>query len=277
MSSITAFIPVFNEEIRINSTIESFLWCDKIILLDKFSSDRTVEIAKSFGSKVFVILVENENSYSSSDWEYLINETKTEWVVRVTASDIFHPELASAVLNKIRNPNFIFDTIYIPFNRYVLGLNNTKSPWFSEVCPMIFRTKTLQINPSSVHHSLLYSENSVTISLDNTKGMFHLTHETCDTMMERHLRYLRAEALDGANETFFDSFKIVLKEIIKVIFWKRTFLLGWDGVMLSFAYVSYYMMGFVYKWELKRGKSSIIYAQLRSEIHKSWLNENKNV
>lgn len=274
MSSITAFIPVFNEESRISSTIESFLWCDKIILLDKYSTDRTIEIANSFGAKVEIIFSQNNTSYSTSDWQYLIDNTKTDWVIRVTASDIFHPQLASCVLKLIHDPEFKFDTIYVPFNRFVLGINNIRSPWYAEVCPMIFRTKTLGINSLSVHHSLLYKDNSFKISIDGSKGMFHLTHETCDTMMERHLRYLRAEALEGKNETFFDSFKIVVKEFAKVVFWKKTYLLGWDGIMLSFAYLSYYMMGFVYKWELKRGKSSSVYSNLRAEINKAWLDEN---
>jgi len=62
--------------------------------------------------------------------------------------------------------------------------------------------------------------------------MFHLTHENCDSMMERHLRYLRAEAIDGKNESFFDSFKVVLREIFKVVFGKR--LISLDGMELCF-------------------------------------------
>jgi len=159
MSTITAFIPVYNEENRISYAIESFLWCDEIIVLDKNSNDQTVDIAKSYGEKVTVIITENKSSYSTSDWEWLISKTKTEWVIRVTASDVFHPELAKIVLNKIRDKEFTFDTIYVPFNRYVLGINHSRSPWFSEVCPMIFRTNTLKINPTSVHHSLIYNNN----------------------------------------------------------------------------------------------------------------------
>ena len=48
MEKITAIIPTFNEEIHIKEAIESVSWCDEIIVVDSFSTDKTVEIVKNF-------------------------------------------------------------------------------------------------------------------------------------------------------------------------------------------------------------------------------------
>ncbi len=63
MEKITAIIPTFNEEVHIKAAIESVLWCDEIIVVDSFSTDKTVEIVKTFAQ---VRLLQREYGYSAS-------------------------------------------------------------------------------------------------------------------------------------------------------------------------------------------------------------------
>ena len=48
MEKISAIIPTFNEESNIAAAIESVLWCDEVIVVDSFSTDKTVEIVRSY-------------------------------------------------------------------------------------------------------------------------------------------------------------------------------------------------------------------------------------
>ncbi len=45
---VSGLVTCFNEEHNIGDCIESLLWCDEIIVVDSFSTDRTPEIAQSF-------------------------------------------------------------------------------------------------------------------------------------------------------------------------------------------------------------------------------------
>ena len=65
-------------------------------------------------------------------------------------------------------------------------------------------------------------------------------------------------------------------EFFKLTFLRKSFLMGWDGIMLSFAYLTYFMMSFVYKWEKKHGNAPEKYNAIRSEISNSWKYENKD-
>ena len=51
-SSISAILITLNEEKNIARCLESVSFCNEIIVIDGSSSDKTIEIAKSFGAKV---------------------------------------------------------------------------------------------------------------------------------------------------------------------------------------------------------------------------------
>jgi glycosyltransferase involved in cell wall biosynthesis len=50
---LTGVITSFNEEHNIAACIESMNWCDEIVLVDSFSTDRTPEIARSYDNVRF--------------------------------------------------------------------------------------------------------------------------------------------------------------------------------------------------------------------------------
>ena len=51
--SISAIIITKNEEASIGKCLDSISWVDEIIVLDSGSTDKTVEISKSYGAKVY--------------------------------------------------------------------------------------------------------------------------------------------------------------------------------------------------------------------------------
>lgn len=269
--TIAAFLPVFNEEKRIKDTLNSLMWCDEIILVDKHSTDKTVDIASSFGEKVRIFFMENTDAYDVSELEIFIEKSNSEWAILFTASNIIHPNLTAKIKEKIKDIDFNYDVLHIPFRRFVLGFDDKKSPWHSELNPIVLRKTAISLNKNEVHSAIQKRGNHFKFDFNENECMYHLTHETVDSMMERHMRYWRGEANSSdinLNKSLIDLFK----EFIKVCFYKRTFLLGKDGFMLIFAYLSYYMMSYVYKWEKVRGKANTNYLQLRNNINNDWEN-----
>ncbi|RVT75846.1 glycosyltransferase [Flavobacterium sufflavum] len=273
--AISAFLPVYNEEKRIKDTLESLIWCDEIILVDKNSSDRTVEIAKSFGKKVKVFFMNNSLAYDSSEWNVFLDNCSCEWTILFTASDVIHPKLVEKITELIDKKDFNYDIINIPFRRYILGLESKRSPWYSELSPKIVKKSSIIIDKTGVHNAAQFIGNCFNLKNSDEFSMYHLTHETVDIMMERHIRYWRGEA--NNNEVSLNKSAItVLKEFVKIIFIRKTFLMGKNGIMLMFAYLSYYMMAYVYKWEKSQGNSSNEYMRIRSVILNDWKSTNKS-
>lgn len=50
---ISACITAGNEEVKIQRCLESVRWCDEIVVVDSFSTDRTAEISRGFTDRVY--------------------------------------------------------------------------------------------------------------------------------------------------------------------------------------------------------------------------------
>jgi glycosyltransferase involved in cell wall biosynthesis len=266
--TISALIPVYNEEKRIEAALKCIQWCDEIVVIDKFSTDKTVEIAKALNVKVCQISTSAE---FTAEIDLALENTTSEWIISFTASDIIHPVCALEIKRLISQPDFDYDVIQVPFRRYVLGLESKRSPWYSSHAPMVFRKSIVRINRLGIHNAVqLDSNRHYKMKNSNEYAMYHLTHATLDGMMSRHLRYWNAEAVVGEKTKINKSFLSVLKSLYVVLVLRRSYLMGWKGVMLGFAYLTYFMMAFVYKWERKYSKAPSIYEDIKNKILSDW-------
>ena len=269
---ISAILAVYNEEHRIQYTMQSLQWCDEIIVIDKTSTDKTVEICKSFGAKVFVI--PNTSAYNVSEYDYL-KECTGDWILSATASDIIDRSLAMEIKKQIETLPEEYGCINVPFRNYILGIEDERSPWHGSPRMKIFRNGNYVIN-NDVDGALSLVNNKA-YTIPEKYGFFsHLTHVSLDMMLDRHTRYWRGEAEMYQEKSLVPAFKAFWESVKEVSKRRKTFFLGWEGIALSFAYVSYFMFSFLYIWEHRRkNKAEDIYKKLREQNTKDWDNCNK--
>lgn len=96
-ASITAIILSFNEELHIQRCIER-LWpvVERIVVIDSFSTDRTVEIARSLGAEV---LQNPWRNYSDQfDWGMRNANITTDWTMRIDCDEYLEPGLQAALI-----------------------------------------------------------------------------------------------------------------------------------------------------------------------------------
>ena len=102
MEKLTAIIPTFNEEHNIVDAINSIDFADEILIVDSFSTDKTLELAKPISTKI--IQREYENSASQKNWA--IPKAKHEWILLLDADERVTPELKEEVINTLKsNPS----------------------------------------------------------------------------------------------------------------------------------------------------------------------------
>ena len=78
---ISALIPTFNEEHNISDAIDSVSWADDILVVDSFSTDSTIEIAKKKGAKV----IQRVYNYPASQKNWAIPQAKNDWIILIDA------------------------------------------------------------------------------------------------------------------------------------------------------------------------------------------------
>ncbi|MGZ4970755.1 MAG: glycosyltransferase [Methylobacter sp.] len=271
-SNVTVFLEVFNEEARIESCLKNFSWAQELIVFDKHSTDRTRAIAEKYTTQVvsvpFTQASENiVNNYS--------NHGSCEWVMFPTASTLIHPRLAEEIVKLTSDSDFQYDVIGMPYGIYSLGILSRKSPWTAVRKYTLIRKSVLKLS-NKLHNEIGYSSDKIYDMpfLGDDELLYHCTNRDADDFVNRTIRYTRYEAehdeSPDRNRALTRSFIDVLKSVFTVVFRRRTFLLGWDGVALSLAYMSYFMLKFIYVWDRHRVNGNTIYPELRKKLDDLW-------
>ena len=86
---ITAIIPTLNEESFIEEAIASVSFADEIIVIDSFSTDRTIELAERHQVRIIRRKFDN----FSSQKNYAIELAKHEWIYILDADERVSPRL----------------------------------------------------------------------------------------------------------------------------------------------------------------------------------------
>lgn len=81
---ISAIILTKNEERNIEACLDSVSWCDEKIIIDDHSTDKTVDLAKKKGAKVFVRSMYNN---FSDQRNYGLEKAKGDWILFIDADE----------------------------------------------------------------------------------------------------------------------------------------------------------------------------------------------
>lgn len=271
-TNVTVFIEVFNEEARIESCLKNFAWADELIVFDKHSTDRTREIAKNYATEIITVPY---TQASENTVQNISAHASCEWVFFPTASSFIHPNLVDEIVKLTSDDNFAYDVIGMPYAIYSLGINSKKSPWTDLRKYTLIRRSALKLS-SKLHNEIGCTTDRVyDMQLRaSDEVLYHCTNKDADDYFSRQIRYTRYEAehdksLDRS-QALRQSFFQILKAVAIVLVRRRSFLLGWDGVGLSLAYISYFVMKFIYVWDSHRENGNTIYPALRNKIDDLW-------
>lgn len=101
MTDISVIILTFNEEIHLRRCIESVKGIAKeIFIVDSFSNDKTLEIAKLLGAKVYQNKWEN-NYAKQFNWALDNLPINTDWVLRLDADEYLTSDLQNEISEKL--------------------------------------------------------------------------------------------------------------------------------------------------------------------------------
>lgn len=100
--NISVLIMTFNEELNLPACLASVAWSDDIVVLDSFSTDRTLEIAEAAGARTY----QHEYVNELSQRRYGLKEIafKHPWVYLPDADEVTPPELRDEMLAVTADP-----------------------------------------------------------------------------------------------------------------------------------------------------------------------------
>jgi len=96
LNKLTAIILTYNEEIHIERCIRSILpVTQEIMVIDSFSTDKTVEIAKTFGARVLQRKWKNQADQFA--WGMMQCDPESTWLMRMDADEYLEPDLQKEI------------------------------------------------------------------------------------------------------------------------------------------------------------------------------------
>ncbi len=102
MPPVSVMIFTLNEEIHLPSCLACLTWCDDVIIIDSFSSDRTGQISREAGARFFQHTFEGFGS--QRNWALDTTQPKHDWVLILDADERVTPELVSELAQVLASP-----------------------------------------------------------------------------------------------------------------------------------------------------------------------------
>ncbi|MFC0345044.1 glycosyltransferase family 2 protein [Epilithonimonas hispanica] len=92
---ISGLIITYNEEKNIGEVLKSFDFCDEIIIIDSFSTDKTLEIAKTFPN---VKIIQNQFEDFTKQRNFALDAANNDWVLFLDGDERITPELREEII-----------------------------------------------------------------------------------------------------------------------------------------------------------------------------------
>ena len=118
MVDLTVIILTFNEEVNIKQSVSNVIgWARDVFILDSGSTDKTIEVAKKLGAKVFY---RKFDTYAKQR-NYAIKELpiETDWILFLDADEYLTEELKKEIEDVL--PNTAKDGFYLKRRFYFMG------------------------------------------------------------------------------------------------------------------------------------------------------------
>lgn len=87
---ITAVVLTKNEEKNIKKCLKSIFFCDELIIIDDYSTDKTTHIASKFTKNIFKHKLNNDFSKARN---YGLSKASSSWVLFIDADEVVTPSL----------------------------------------------------------------------------------------------------------------------------------------------------------------------------------------
>ena len=143
---LSAIIPCFNEESNIEECIRSVLWADEILVVDSFSTDKTLEIARKYTDRI----LQHEYINSAAQKNWTIPQASYDWVLIVDSDERVTPELCKEITALLaRNPSK--DGYWIRRKNFLFGKEIRHSGWGADSVLRLFRKDLGRYQEKRVH------------------------------------------------------------------------------------------------------------------------------
>ena len=246
-SFISILLPTFNCDSIVQTTLETIMWADEIIIIDSYSSDGTIEIAKTFGARV----IQHEYINSAKQKNWALQYCTYDWVFQIDSDELLEPNAENIIRSAIANSTENVHCFKMPRKNHVLGKWVKYGGLYPDWEYRLFRKKYGKWWDREVHSRIVVPGEVETLETP----LIHYGMPNISKQILNLDRYTRYEAnYMSRNNVKFSWVKWFLKPIF--IFFSRYvfqqgFRDGWRGLFLAVYHAFYSFLNHTKLYEIQ--------------------------
>ncbi len=227
MAELSVVIICFNEEAILDRCLSAVQWADEIVVLDSFSEDRTLEIARRYTRQVF----QSEWQGYSKQRTLALSHASHPWILSLDADEVVSPELAREIRTVLARDSDLAG-YWVPRMTYYLG-RFLRHCWYPDFKLRLFRKERGRWSGHEIHEEILLEGPAGRLQSPLLHYSFPSLHDHLETIQQ--YTSLGAESLARSGRSFSlarllgSPFFMFLQQYIA----KRGFLDGLPGLVAS--------------------------------------------
>jgi glycosyltransferase involved in cell wall biosynthesis len=168
--------------------LESVKWANEIFVVDSFSTDQTLAIAKEYTSHIYQHKF--ENYARQKNWALDTLPISHEWFFIIDADEQVTPELRAEIESIINNPQETRAGFYVNRRFIFLGKWIKHCGWYPSWNLRLFRHGLARYEDRPVHEHMVVQGEVGYLQHD----MIHKDYRTLHAFFDRHNKYSTLEA-----------------------------------------------------------------------------------
>lgn len=195
-NKISACIMTFNEERNIERCLKSVAWCDEVVVLDSYSTDRTLEVCAHYTDCVF-----QHRWQGYIGQRNLIREMATHsWVIFLDADEEVSETLKEEILAEFNAEDGIYAGYRFPRRVFYLDRWIMHGEWYPDTKLRLFKKELGHSIGEEPHDQVVVKGQVKTLS----GPLYHYTYDSVADHLETMNRFssISAEAKYNAGYRF---------------------------------------------------------------------------
>lgn len=243
MIPVSVVIVTKNEEMNIKDALDSTKDSAEIIVLDSYSTDRTVEICRRYTDKVF----QREWQGYSRQKQAAVNMAAGPWVLILDADERITSELRKEIADVVNENKY--DGFYIPRKNFFIGKWIKRSGWWPDYTLRLFKKDAGSLENREVHEKVI-----VKGSVSHLKHpLEHYTYDSISDYLKKTDNYSTLAAKElKKNRATPNPLDLIFRPFftfIKMFFLRLGFMDGMHGLILAVLYSYYTFLKYAKTWE----------------------------
>jgi glycosyltransferase involved in cell wall biosynthesis len=246
-AALSAIVVCFNEENNIAACLESLSWCDEIVVVDSFSTDRTVEICRQYTDRV----LQREWRGYQDQKKFAHSQATREWVLLLDSDERISPELRAEIQEALSRDGNRYAGYSMPRLAFYLDRWWRRGGWYPDHKIRLFRRDRASWGGTDPHDKVIVNGRVRRLR----SPIYHFSYLNIDDHVQRINRYTTISSHElkkqGTRWRLRDALARPLFRFFRSYILDRGFLEGFAGFHLAVIASVYVFLKYAKLWELE--------------------------